>query len=807
MSSPIVYLMYHDAYRDTGDFSGDIHRAIDEVADLFDEHGIKVTRSGKVFAEKLPDPASKPPERRIYGQMEVKVYAPGVSGKDNPEPISRVMRSVPVKCIPQPVLLPGEEPKSDSAYDRALVRAKLTTINQAAHTPEGSPFSGTLAMVWHTIRAQARKQKLELNEETLVNALRMVQKAMPEAGQQNYNLYQHLMGRLQGDLNEALQCLEKDFTVVATQMYELQSDVNKREVQLEAAAEALGCRPDELVSCDIEGNVIGGCGAWVTNTGRISEDGEDPQDGELWADHKTPRELDDEFGERAKQAYFDEIRSGAGRPDYDLVFDPSRLIQKPMDREFYHEVPTYTLYFWPKDQDPNEDNMIVVDCAGWWGDIKRDIVANYPKELYAMDVERGEKTTVSTFEPVSRRPSWHLGCSDPKCDGIRFAFHAAGAADNDLTELARLTATPDHWMGADEKEMREYKAETEEMLGMPLRDFMQFHADQEHCPTCGENMLFVTPTKTLKIKGDKVIVPEMTICREHGWWSKPVLLEDWDTAVKFYAGDKVKAAERMHTIMTPTGLKYAEQYGETTYTWALDWLQQDEQFEVRKIFRLMKEEDLLDIEKFDEIRKAVGKTFTKKQRRFLMSHLYTIRAQQTWEQVEASPFVEAFRRKLSTVTMSTFHDAYGLCAKVLMESSKLTYAEKSYGWALLNALKAEFTLDAETAVGDDDTFKRWNEGLPLVSFRHWSGVRERANNLQAEPHTVFLIKELVKATYKRLAACARTTSWIEEQENYLYSIEAGDVRPEQARIDDIQAAAQFAKSAAHLADRVKEVLC
>jgi hypothetical protein len=802
--------MYHDAYRDTGDFGGDIHRAMDEVGSILDEQGTKVTRSGKVWAEKMPDPAPRMPEHRIYAEREVKVYPAGVSGKDNPAPIRTELRSVPVKCIPQPTLLPGEAPKSNSAFDRALVSAKQT-VTRSRPTQGGTcPFAGTLSMLWYGIKAEAKRRKMDLDENQLDDTLRMIQKAIPEANQASYPLFQHFMSRITGgeSFHAAMDCLQVDFTAAATEMHALRDFTNEREVQLEEVSRSLGVRPDELISCDIEGNVIGGRGAFLTDQGRWTTDDDDEgQNGELYADRHSPQQMDDALEEQVRRDAFNRISTGAGDPDQQLIFDPRYLIKKPVDREFTVDVPTYTLHFWPKGQDPTEENMQRFECAGFWGDIKRDVISAFPKEEWDMDVERGDKTPISTTEPVYRRPSWHLGCTNTHCDGRKYFFD--GSAADEMTELAGLAAKPDDWQYDEDRKMREYKKETEERIGMPLAEFLDFGARQEQCPKCREHMMYVNPQKTIYVDGDKIRVPEMTICRNHGWWVKPHVENDFDRLVKFYGGDKVKAAERMDTLTLHDGVVYAEQFGDTTYTWQLDWLQRPEQMEVRKVKRLMPDQDLSNLELFNEIRQGIMNNFTKKQRRFLIDQLYNQRARQQWEQVEKSEFVDALRRKLSHVTMDTFHEAYGLVARILMTNSKLSFPEKNYAWALLNGLKSAFQLDAETAIlkGEDCAeYTRWIEGLKLISFRHLTVVNERCNSLKLRHESVFLIKEAVKVARRRLAALARTTSWIEAQENYLYSVEAGDVRADQDRIDDIMAASTLAKSANHLANRVKEVL-
>lgn len=301
----------------------------------------------------------------------------------------------------------------------------------------------------------------------------------------------------------------------------------------------------------------------------------------------------------------------------------------------------------------------------------------------------------------------------------------------------------------------------------------------------------------------------MIVCHDHAWWEKPQIMDNWDLLLMFYGGDKAKASERMNTVTLDDEIKYAEQVGETTYTWNLDWLQQPEQAEVRNIRSLIPCYDLNNRELFDEVRKGVNDKFTKKQRRYLINQLYSQRANQQWDQVEVSEFVDALRRKLSFVKLNTFHDAYRVVAQILMTNKKISFAEKNYSWALLNGLKYEFQVEAETALIHGEGCKdhgKWIEGLKSVSFRHMSLIYERIRSLDTVPESVFLIREAVKVARRRLNAVARTTSWIEAQEDYLYSVESGDVRADQERIDDIMAASTFAKSASHLAGRVKEVL-
>ena len=809
MSNPHVYLMYHDAYRDTGDFGGDIQRAMDEVSDLLDETGVTVTKSGKVWAEKAPEVAPRIPEHRIYADREVKVYPADVSGKDHPEPIGFKVRSVPVKCIPMPILLPGEEPKSDSVFDRALVAAKQSVTRARVGGSETCPFSGTLSMLWFAIKSEARKRKMTFDQNQLDDTLRMIQKAIPEASQPSYPLFQHFMKRITGGecFYEAMSCLQTDFTLAATEMHKLRDFKNDREIQLDAAAFALGVRSDELVSCDFEGNVIGGRGAALTDQGRWINDGDEGRDGELYADHYSPKQMNDALEEQVSIDAFNRISTGAGNPDQQLIFDPKNLITKNLEREFTVNVPSYTLWFWPKGQSPTEDNLQRFEVAGFWGDVKRKIVAEFPKEQWDMEVERGGKTPISTFEPVYRRPSWHLACTAPKCKGRKYYFD--GDASDELTELAGLAAKPDDWDYDEDRKMSDYKRETEQMLGITLIDFLNLSARQESCPVCGEHLMYNNPTKTFKVDGNQVCVPEMTICRNHDWWSRPLVMNNWDQLIKMYDGDKTKAAERMDTVSLHDGIKYAEQVGDTTYTWTLDWLQQPSQMEVRKIKDMLPNQDLLDYKLFVEIRQGINANFTKKQRRFLIDQLYTQRSRQQWEKIEESEFVDALRRKLSHVTMDTFHEAYSLVARILMTNEKLSFGEKSYAWSLLKAIKSGFQLEAETIILQGKgckEYSKWIEGLKLISFRDLMPVTEKSRILKVQPESIFLIKEAVKQARRRLSALARTTCWIEAQENYLYSIEAGDMSPEQERIDDIIAASGLAKSASHLAGRVKEVL-
>jgi hypothetical protein len=518
--------------------------------------------------------------------------------------------------------------------------------------------------------------------------------------------------------------------------------------------------------------------------------------------------MDEALEEQVRIDAFNGVSTGAGTPDHDLIFDPKYLIQKPLDREFSIDVPTFTLFFWPKDFDLTKDNIVRIDAVGWWGDVKREIVSQYPATKWNMEVERGEKTPITTLEPVYRRPSWHLGCTIPKCDGRSYVFDGT-AADSELTELAGLAAKSNDWMHSEEQSVQEYKQETSERLGMPLIDFLNLSARQQSCPKCSEHMMYVNPTNTFKVKGEEITVPEMTICHNHAWWNRPLIMNNWNQLVKMYGGDKQKAAERMETVSLHDGFKYAEQVGDTTYTWNLDWLQQEEQFNVRRFKKMLLKLDLLDQDLFTQARDGFDERFTKKQRRFLIDLLYFQRAKQQWKAIESSEFVDALRRKLSYVTMDTFHKAYGLVAQLLMTNKKLSYPEKNYGWALLNGLKAQFILDADTALlqGEGcEEYEKWREGLELISFRHLTTVQHRCNALNTTQESMFLIREALKAARRRLTAVARTTSWIEAQENYLHSVEAGDIRPDQKRIDDIIAGSRLAKSAGHLAGRVKEVV-
>ena len=810
MSNPLIYLRYHDAYRDTGDFGGDIQRAMDDVGDLLDEQAVTVSKNGKVWAEKMPAVAPRVPEHRIYAEREVQVYPADTSGEDNPAPIRTVLRSVPVKCIPMPVLLPGEEPKSNSPFDRALVTAKQAVTRSRADKGIKCPFTGTLSMLWYGIKAEAKRRKMDLDENQLDDTLRMIHKAIPEAGRASYPLFQHFMSRIVGgeSFHVAMDCLQVDFTAAATEMHKLRDFKNEREVQLDAVAFALGKKPGELISCDLEGNVIGGQGAFLTDQKRWTDDDDNEgENGELYADYHSPKQMNDALEEQISIDAFNRISTGAGDSDVELIFDPKHLIKKPVGREFSVDVPSYTLFFWPKGQDPTEENMQRFDCAGFWGDVKRGIIADFPKDEWSMDVERRGKVPISTFEPVYRRPSWHLSCTNATCDGRKYYFEDAAA--DELTELAGLAAKPDDWQYDTDRKMQEYKRETEERIGMPLGEFLNFNARQESCPKCGSHMMYVNPQSTIWVDGDKISVPKMTICRNHDWYTKPHVENDFDELLQLYGGNKTKASERLNTLTLPDGIVYAEQFGEATYKWHLDWLQKPEQIEVRKVRRLLPDQDLNEQALFIEIRKGIMSNFTKKQRRFLLDQLYTQRASQQWEQVEKSEFVDALRRRLSFVTMDTFHETYGLAARILMTNSELSFAEKNYGWALLNGLKSAFQLDAEIAILQGEgcaEYSKWTEGLKIISFRHLMIVRERCNSLVLQPESIFLIKEALKVARRRLAALARTTSWIEAQENYLYSVEAGDIRADQERVDDIVAASRLAKSANHLANRVKEVL-
>lgn len=808
MSNPRIYLMYYDAHRDTGDFGGDIHRAMDEVGDLLDEQGVRVTKSGKVYAEKSPEPVLKSPEHRIYAKREVQVYAEGVSGKDNPTPIRTEMRNVPVKCIPMPALLPNEKPELDTLFNRALVTAKFAVTRGRIFEGTKCPFSGTLSMLWFGIKSEARKRKMDLDEDQLDDTLRMIQRAIPEANQASYPLFQHFMQRITGGkcFHEAMDCLQADFTFAANEMHSLRDFTEAREIQLESVAFAMGVRPDELVSCDLEGNVIGGTGAFLTDRKRWTDGSDDGEKGELYADYHSPHKMNEAIEEQVSIDAFNGIGTGAGSLDHQLIFDPKYLIQKPLEREFSVDVPTYALFFWPKGQSANVDNLIRIDAVGWWMDVKRNIVSQYPKDKWEMDVECGDKTPITTSEPVYRRPSWHLGCSNLKCKGISYVFE--GKAASELIELAGLAAKSDDWMHSEEQSVQEYKEETEVRLGMPLIDFLNVNARTECCMICGEHMVYVNPTKTFKVHGEEITVPEMTICRNHAWWNKPRIMDNWDQLIKMYGGDKKKAAERMETVTLHDGIKYAEQVGETTYTWNLDWLQQEDQHEVRKLRETLSHQNLLSQDMFTYLRDGINKQFTKKQCRFLIDQLYSERATQQWAAIEESEFVDALRRKLSFVTMDKFHAAYGLVAQLLMTNPKLSYPEKNYGWALLNGLKAEFNLIAETAViqGKCDEYNKWNEGLKLISFRHLSLVQTRCRSLKTTSESMFLIREALKVARRRLTALARTTSWIKTQEDYLYSVEAGDIRADQERIDDIMAASRLAKSAHHLANRASEAL-
>ena len=283
-------------------------------------------------------------------------------------------------------------------------------------------------------------------------------------------------------------------------------------------------------------------------------------------------------------------------------------------------------------------------------------------------------------------------------------------------------------------------------------------------------------------------------------------MDNWDTLMRMYK-DRGKAFDRMGTMMSDTGFKYADQYGDTTYTWDLDWLSRDNQCQVRKTKELIEQSDLTNSETYTAWRGSIRQGYTTKQRRFLNSWLFTQRTQQQWSLVEESTFVVALKNRLSKVTPATYHDVYGTIAGILLTNEKLNFSEKAYGWALIHSLRDEFHEDAIIAMinHEDETYAKWKEGLKTISFRHMTIINHRVSLLKTSPHVMFLIKEAVKQRYANLAKMARTTQFIQDCELYLTNVQDGLAELEVARVEDILAASKMAKSAAHLAGMVDQL--
>ena len=217
----------------------------------------------------------------------------------------------------------------------------------------------------------------------------------------------------------------------------------------------------------------------------------------------------------------------------------------------------------------------------------------------------------------------------------------------------------------------------------------------------------------------------------------------------------------------------------------------------------IRKSDLTDIEIYNGIYSVITETgFTKPQLKFLRSYLYMVRTYLQFELIKESKFVNKLKNTLRKTTPSNYHHIYRNIVNILMNDlNELNFSEKAYSWSLLHSLRDEFKEDALAYILNtpDDIYYKWKEGISNISFRHIAKTKLRANGLNVNPHSVFMINEEIKIKDKSLRALARTSSFIQESELYLLNIKDGTAQYSKNRIDDILVASTFAKSAGHLA--------
>lgn len=283
-----------------------------------------------------------------------------------------------------------------------------------------------------------------------------------------------------------------------------------------------------------------------------------------------------------------------------------------------------------------------------------------------------------------------------------------------------------------------------------------------------------------------------------------MVMDDWGANLRFYS--RRDAQDRLNTILTDEGLKYAEQISDnTTLVMEMDWLMWPGQLQVRKLRDEIDTADLLGAEY--QLLRDRAMQFGPRQRRFLLSYLFEKRCQANRAVVAGSKWIQALKGKLGRVTGSTFHDVYATVVKILTSEDaddRLTVPEKMFAWSLLKHLKNELRRDAEAwrIKHGGGKFSVALASIGGLSFRHLRAMNAKIGALSLAPEAMFLLREAAKSKYKELKLRARTTSFIQESEAYLLDVLDGAVDADPDRIEDLRVAARMAHSAAHLGELI-----